>query len=173
MKQLFLTRSFREKVLLLAFVALGAFTWWLGLGQRVRDLSGEWRSLQSEQAAQNVWLENRDAISARSAAAAQLLDPAHTLNGPRLVAELNALAMAAGLSAEVSGLRTETADRFAFHSVQVTFRRVELSALVRFYAELTRRSPYLGLEQLSLATDRGAPGQLNASLRVVAAELVP
>jgi hypothetical protein len=53
--------------------------------------------------------------------------------------------------------------------------RAEFSvgALVRFYTGLVERSPYLGAEQLSLQVDRGTPGQLNVSLRVVAVELAP
>jgi hypothetical protein len=53
----------------------------------------------------------------------------------------------------------------------VSFRRADLGALVRFYEALSARSPYVGLEQMTLTVDRGAPGQLNATFRVVAAEL--
>jgi hypothetical protein len=71
----------------------------------------------------------------------------------------------------VSGQRTERTTQFAFHSAQVNFRRVELAALVRFYEDVAKRSPYVGLEQVSITVDRGAPGTLNATFRVVAAEL--
>ena len=95
------------------------------------------------------------------------------LNGTRLVGELNTLATQAGLNAEVSGQRTERTSQFAFHSAQVSFRRVPIASLVRFYEALTQRSPYLGLEQVALTLDRGSPGMINATFRVVAAELEP
>jgi hypothetical protein len=173
MKRFFLSRSGREQGLLLAFAALLAVTWLLGAIGRARVAGENWRLIRAEKTTQQLWLDREAAIMARAAEAVQQLDPAKTLNGARLVAELNAMANAAGLSAEVSGLRTETAGRFAFHAVQVSFRRVELGALVRFYTELVQRSPYLGAEQLSLQVDRGTPGQLNVTLRVVAAELAP
>jgi hypothetical protein len=131
----------------------------------------EQRSLRAEHEIQQMWLANREAIEAHAAEAVHQLDPAQTLNGTRLVGEINALATQAGLSAEVSGQRTERTTQFSFHTAQVSFRRVELGALVRFYEALAARSPYVGLEQMTLTVDRGAPGQLNASFRVVAAEL--
>lgn len=173
MRRFFLSRTGREQGLMLAFAALAAVAWALGAADRAKIRSQDWRLSRAESEAQQLWLDREAVITARAVAATQQLDPAKTLNGPRLVAELNTLATAAGLSAEVTGLRTEMAGRFAFHAVQVSFRRVELAALVRFYAELAQRSPYLGLEQVSLAVDRGNPGQLNVTLRVVAAELTP
>ncbi len=173
MKRFFLSRTPREQALMLAFAALAAGAWLLSVTSRAKTLAQDWRLVRADYTAQQLWLDHEGAITTRAAAATQQLDPAMTLNGPRLVAELNALATAAGLSAEVSGLRTDTAGRFVFHAAQVNFRRVELSALVQFYRELAQRSPYLGLEQASLAADPGAAGTLNVSLRVVAVELVP
>lgn len=173
MKKFFFSRSLREKILLLAFLGIAALAWLLSTTGRARQRWQEWASLRVERETQQVWLNGKAAIEARAAKAVQQLEPGKTLNGTRLVGELNNLAMQAGLSAEVSGQRTERTTQFAFHSAQVSFRRVELGALVKFYEALSARSPYIGLEQLSLTTDRGAPGMLNASFRVVAAELNP
>lgn len=173
MKRYFLTRSVREQVLLLAFVLLAAATWLAsGIG-RARERWLEHRSLRAGQETQEAWLANRETIAARAAAAVHQLEPARTLNGTRLVGELNALANTAGLAAEVSGQRTERTAQFSFHAAQVSFRRADLGALVRFYEALAARSPYVGIEQMTLTSDRGAPGQVNATFRVVAAELVP
>jgi hypothetical protein len=171
MKRYFLSRSGREKALLLAFAGIAALIWLFSATGRIRVLWQERNSLKAEHETQQTWLANRTAIEARAAAAVHQLDPAQTLNGTRLVGELNALATSAGLSAEVSGQRTERTVQFAFHSAQVSFRRADLGSLVRFYEALSARSPYVGLEQMTLTVDRGAPGQLNATFRVVAAEL--
>lgn len=173
MKRRFLRCSPREQLLLTVFALLVAVTWLTGVQQRGRSRLHDWRSLEAEFAAQQLWLDEAPAITARAEAAAHRLEPARTLNGPRLVAELNTLAQSAGLAAEVAGLRTEPADRFSFHAVQVSFRRVELAGLVRFYSAVSDRSPYLGVDQMSLAPDRGNPGLLNASFRIVAPELAP
>lgn len=171
MKRYFFTRTLREKALLTAFVALVALAWLFGALGRTRARWQEWSSLRIAGKEQQLWLGNRADIEARATKATAQLDPAKTLNGTRLVAEMSGLASQAGLTAEVTGQRTERTTQFAFHSAQVSFRRVDLAALLRFYEALSQRSPYVGLEQVSLAADRGAPGTLNATFRVTAAEL--
>ena len=171
MKTFFLSRVLREKVLLLTFSALALAIWagqLLGRGGKLWD---DWRTTRAEFAAQKIWLQNGPAIDAKAAATTKSLDPAKTLNATKLVGELNTLASAAGLNADISAQRTERTSQFAFHTVQVNFRRADLAALLRFYRDLSRRSPYIGLEQFSLAADRGSPGLLNASLRISSAEL--
>lgn len=171
MKKFFLRRAPREKFLLLVFTGL-ALLIWLGRGVgRGRALWSGLRTARAELAAQQIWLENRAGIEKRAAAAAQSLDPAKTINATRLVGELNGLVSQAGLSADIGSQRTERTDRFAFHSVQLNVRRADLAALLKFYAALSQRSPYIGLEQFTLAVERDKPGQLNASFRVVSVEL--
>lgn len=171
MKRYFFTRSMREKALLVAFVSMAALAWLISAFGRSRVMAQEWRSTQVAGEEQRQWLSNQADIEAKAAAATAQLDPARTLNGARLIGELNSLAGHAGLSPEVSGQRTERTTQFAFHSAQISFRRAEIGPLVRFYEEISQRSPYIGLEQVSLAVDRGAPGTVNATFRVVAAEL--
>jgi hypothetical protein len=173
MKAFFLGRALREKILLLAFTLL-ALLIWLGRGLgRGRALWDDLRATRAELAAQQVWLGNRVAIETRAAGAIKSLDPAKTINATRLLGELNTLAVQAGLNADIGAQRTERTSQFAFHSVQVNVRRADLAALLKLYTELSRRSPYIALEQCTLAVDRANPGQLNASFRVVAVELGP
>lgn len=173
MKQFFLSRALREKILLVAFAALALLIWAGGLLNRGQKRAAEWRTVRTELATQQMWLANREAIDANAAAATKSLDPAKTLNGTRLVGELNAIAAGAGLAADINSQRSERTSQFAFHTVQINFRRADLSALLKFYGELAQRSPYIGLEQFSLTIDRASPGQLNASFRAVSAELGP
>ena len=171
MKKFFHRRAPREKILLLLFTWL-ALVLWLGRGVgRSRALWSGLHAVRAELAAQRVWLGNRDGIEARAAGAGQSLDPAKTINATRLVGELTAMASSAGLNADIGSQRTERTSQFAFHSVQVNVRRADLAALLKFYTELSRRAPYLGLEQCTLAADRANPGALNASFRVVSVEL--
>jgi len=167
----FIKRALREKVLLLAFVLLALVIWTGRSWNRSQLLWQDWRRAETELSTQQVWLNNAPAIDAAALAATQSLDPAKTLNATRLVGELNALASQAGLTADISAQRTENTSQFAFHAVQVTFRRTDLPALLKFYRELSKRAPYIGLEQFSLTTDRTNAGQLNSSFGVVSVEL--
>jgi hypothetical protein len=171
MKRFFLTRSLREKTLLVAFVALVTIVWLISASGRTRTRLAEWRSLRTAAEEQKLWLGNRAEIEARAAKATAQLDPAKTLNGTRLVAEMSSLAAQAGLTAEVAGQRSERTTQFSFHSAQVSFRRAEMGALVKFYEALSHRSPYVGLEKVRLGTDRSAPGTVTATFDVTAAEL--
>ena len=58
------------------------------------------------------------------------------------------------------------------HTVQFNLQKSDWDTLKRFYLELTKRSPYIGIEQFSLTADRASPAQLNASLRVSSVEIV-
>jgi hypothetical protein len=171
MKRYFLTRSMREKALLVAFVSLASLAWLLSAFGRSRVMVQDARSVAAEAEETKLWLGNQAAIEAQAASATAQLDAARTLNGARLIGELNALAGQAGLAPEVGGQRSERTTQFSFHTAQVSFRRADIASLVRFYEDISRRSPYIGLEQVSLAIDRGAPGTVNATFRVVATEL--
>jgi hypothetical protein len=174
MKRVFLNRVLREKVLLTVFVTLAATIWGMSTAQRARVAGIDWRTVRADQAAQMRWLERADDIAAQAVKATRNLDPAKTLNVTRLVGEVSNLATQAGLAADIGAQRTKLGtDRFAFNVVQVNFRGAELPALLRFYAALNRRAPYLALEQCSVAVDRAHPGQLNVSLQVVSVELSP
>jgi hypothetical protein len=167
----FLSRLPREKGLMLAFALLAVLTVGSHVLGRSRALWTDWRSARADAATQQVWLEHADAIAARSVEATHRLEPAKTLNATRLVGELSTLAAQSGVTADIGSQRTERTDQFAFNTVQVNLRRVDLAALLRFYSALAARTPYIALEQFSVATERAAPGQLNVSLRVVSVEL--
>ena len=171
MKQLFMGRLFREKILLLGFALLVLATWGVSVGGRAKLCWSEARGLMAERTRQDVWLSNAATITTKAKAATQILDIQSTLTATQLVGELNRIAAQVGLAADINAQSTQRTDRFAFNIVQVGFRRVDLGALLRFYEELAKRSPYIALEQFSLTTDRAAPGLLNASFRAVAVEL--
>lgn len=171
MKTFFLGRVFREKVLLLGFGVLALVVWGASLTGRASRFWTEWRGLAAERASQQVWLDNRTGIEAKAKAATQRLDSKRTLDATKLVGELSKFATQAGLTADISGQSTQRTDKFAFNTVQVGFRRADMGALIKFYQEVSQRSPYIALEQFSLTVDRATPGQLSASFRAVSVEL--
>jgi hypothetical protein len=168
-KSYFLGRTLRERLLLLIF-ALIALGWWapVVLGRLVA-LQRDLREYGIESATQQMWLSHRAEIEARAAAAGRTLDPGKTLDASQAFAELSRMA---GPTAEISAQRTDRAEQFALHNVQVSIRRVELKALVAFYTQLNERAPYLGIDQCAISLDRANPGLVNAVFRIYSIEAV-
>lgn len=171
-KAWFFGRLFREKILVFAFVLLGALIWLSSASDRLTKNLRTFRSAETALATQQIWLDNRAAIEEAAKAAVQNLDPTKTYNSTFLVAEILGIAGRAGLTVNTEPPRTQRSPQFAIHTVQVTTRRAELASLLRFYQELASRAPYLGLEQVTLQGDRTNPGMINATLQVASVELV-
>jgi hypothetical protein len=172
MKAYFLSRLLREKILLLAFTLLGAAIWLSGVGERVAAQVRSIRVTSTDLDVQERWLLQRERIEKESTLAVEHLDPSRSFDGVRLQGELNTLARSAGLSNyDVSDSRTVRSNQFAVHSVQFSARNADMAALIAFYQLLAQRSPYLGLEQFSLASNRANPSQLSASWRVTSVEI--
>lgn len=172
MKAYFLSRLLREKILLLAFVLIGAAIWLSGVSERFSAQLRAIRTTTTDLDVQQRWLLQRERIEKEAALAIEHLDPSKTFDNVRLQSELNALARSAGLSNyDVSDSRTVRTSQFAVHSVQFSARNAEMGALIRFYQALAQRAPYLGLEQFALASNRTNPAQLTASWRVTSVEI--
>jgi len=172
LKAFFLGRLLREKLLLVTIAVLGALTVLSNFSGRA---ARSWRAQHAAAVAlaeQAQWLANRAGIETGAGRAVTNLDPARTLDDTRLVGELNALARAQGLRFTSDTPRTERSGQFAVHTVQFNLLKMDWEALKRFYLELTKRSPYIGIEQCSLQAERANPGVLNASLRVSSVEIV-
>ncbi len=172
LKAYFLSRLLREKLLLVTIMLLAALTLLSNFSGRV---ARAWRAARTASVAladEQQWLANRVAIEASAGQAVKNLDPAKTLDDTQLVGELNALAKAQGLKFTSDTPRTERTGQFAVHSVQFNLLKMDWESLKRFYLELTKRSPYISLEQFSLQAERTNPGLLNASLKVSSVEIV-
>jgi hypothetical protein len=172
LKTFFLTRLLREKLLLVTIAALIAVTALLSFSTRAGVFWRKQRATTVGLAEQQQWLQNRKAIEQGAEAAVKNLDPARTLDDTRLVGELNALARNQGLKSTNDTPQTVSTGQFAMHTVQFNLVKCDWESLKRFYLELTKRSPYIGIEQFTLQADRANPSQLNASLRVSSVEVV-
>jgi hypothetical protein len=49
--------------------------------------------------------------------------------------------------------------------------KVDWASLKQFYLALSKRSPYIGIEQFSLQVDRANPTVLNASFQISSVEI--
>ena len=171
-KAFFLSRLLREKLLLVTIAVLGVLMLLSNFGGRV---ARSWRAQHATTMAlaeQQQWLANRATIEEGARRAGQNLDPTRTLDDTRLIGELNALARAQGLRFASESPRTERSGQFAVHTVQFNLLKMDWEALKRFYLELTKRSPYISIEQFTLQSERANPAVLNASLKVSSVEIV-
>ncbi len=170
-KAWFLGRLLREKVLVLAFVLLGALIW---LSSATDSLSANLRTARAAQAeldTQALWLSNRESIEQMASEAARHLEPSKTYDATALVSAVQNMARNAGLPVNIDAPRTGRSAQFAIHTVKATTRRAELAAVLRFYQELSSRAPYLGLKEISVQGDRSAPGMVNVSFDISSVEL--
>lgn len=172
LKTFFLGRLLREKLLLVIIVVLVALTFLSKFSGRVAVAWRTQRATGVMLADQAQWLAKRASIEASAGQAVKNLDPAKTLDDTQLVGELNALARAQGVRFTSDTPRTERTGQFAMHTVQFNLLKMDWDSLKRFYVELTKRSPYIGIEQFSLQSERANPALLNASLRVSSVEIV-
>jgi hypothetical protein len=174
MKAFFLSRLLREKVLLTALLALAAAVWLVSAARRSRQLWFDWRGTSAVLTTQRQWLDNRASIEAAATQAVAHLDPTRTFSSTRLLGELSTIGDQVGVRSNVSSeiLGTERTNQFAVNTVQFAVRNVDLAALLSLYDELDKRSPYVGIEQFSLAINPANPRLLSATLRVSSVEIV-
>jgi hypothetical protein len=164
----FLQRVLREKLLLVAFVAIGAAIWISSFSGRMGSFWDTMSRTTTQLEDQQKWLNDRLKIDAAAQKAAEQLDRAKTLDGTNLFLAVRQLAADAGLTG--TGFRGEAGpqrssnERFSFNTLNVTITLNEANApknweaVKKFYISLQQRSPYIVIDQLVLQP----PGQRNA-----------
>jgi hypothetical protein len=173
MKAFFLSRLLREKIALVGLIALAAAMWIFSVFGRGRLFSRDFSLTTTELTEQKHWLHERARIEREAKSAVEHLDPSRTFDKVRLQAELDAIARSVGLSKDTSIDDTQTSPgpQFSLNSVRFVIRNAEWPTLERFYNELTKRAPYIGIEEFSMLSNRANQSQLTASLRVSSVEI--
>ncbi|ATC64576.1 hypothetical protein CMV30_11770 [Nibricoccus aquaticus] len=162
MKAFFLSRALREKVLLVALIVGAAAMWLSGAGKRAGKFWREVSATSLDLKEQEVVLGQKDLIEERAHAAIARLDPSRTYDPVRLQSEINTIANAAGVAskATISGSPSDKAGQFSVHTVQVVIRNADYDALTKFYTELQKRSPYMGIVSFDLFSTSAANGHV-------------
>ncbi|MSU25203.1 MAG: hypothetical protein EXS32_15460 [Opitutus sp.] len=174
LRAFFLGRLLREKLLLVAFMAIAVVLWLSSFSARTGQFWKAQRRATADLAEQTRWLANGPAIEAAAKKTASRLNPALTLDGPRLLAAIGTMAAEAGLKNTTSGGGTpppQTNGQFSIHTLDYTVNRASFAALGKFYEALQQRSPYIGIEQFGLRADAANNAQLNLQLRVSSVEV--
>ena len=173
MRHLFLRRPRAERVLTAVALAVAALLW---ADSAQRRLSESWAAhdkARAERAIQSEWLARAEGIEAAAAKAKEGLDAGKGLDAAKLVAMTAELAAEAGLAVNTEPPKTQRSGPFAVHTVQLSARRTDLAALVRFYRLVKPRAPYLAIGGVSIQADRAASGVVSARLQLTAVELAP
>lgn len=172
----FLSRLLREKILLVAFAALGVGIWVSSLSTRIGQFRTAANTATAELENQAMWIGSRASIEAAAAQAAAQLDPARTLDSNALYAEVTNLINAAGIPANSlvnpQNRPDVTSGQFAIHTLDFTVNNVEWGPLKTFYASVLARAPYIGVSSFDLRP-RVNTSQHQLVLRVSAIENAP
>lgn len=151
MKTFFLSRLFREKALLLGLVLFLAVTWLSSAIGRTAKFGRAFRLTSSELALQQEWIDKQSSIEAEARASIEHLDPAKTYDGVRLQSEITAIASRTGVTNySVDNVQSDRTSQFTKHWLQLQIRNAEYATLVKFYLELSKQAPYIGIEQFKL-----------------------
>lgn len=172
LRAFFLARHLREKLLLAGIVVIAAAVWFSSLSSRTGRFIRVARATSSTLDDQARWLSRRPAIEASAQAAASRLDPVRTLDTTRLLAEVSAIATEAGLKNTTSGeSKDASSGQFSVHTLQFNVTKTDWGTLKQFYLALSKRSPYIGIEQFSVQVDRANPALLNANFQISSVEV--
>ena len=172
MKSLYLSRSFREKAMVLLMLAVALVIWASMFSERFGQLMADRGRINRIHAEFSVYLDNREIITQRAQEGIQNLDPRRTLDGTRLWGEIAALARRHGLRPSVDSPRTEPGEVFSYHTLVLSVSEADLESLISFTGELQARAPYMDLENV-IITARSNPMLLDARYRISSVELNP
>lgn len=162
-RALFLRRALREKVLVVAFAAIGMLIWASNFGDRSGRFWRQQRTTTVALAEQEQYLRDRPRIEEAARKAAAQLEPAKTLDGTRLFTTIQQLASEAGLGRnlrEDPPSPPETNGQLAVNNLRFQITNAEWEPLKKFYFALHQRSPYIALVQAQLVPNRANPGQV-------------
>jgi hypothetical protein len=173
LRAFFLARLLREKVLLTGFVVMVAAVWLSSIAGRAGRFVREVRATTAGLNEQQLWLSNRKSIEAQAQASASRLDAVKTLDATRLLAEVSAIASEAGLNkgTTTGEPKDVSSGQLSVHTLQFNVTKVDWATLKQFYLELSKRSPYIGIEQYSMQVDRANPALLNANFQISSVEI--
>ena len=172
MKSFFLTRVLREKLLLLGLVLIAALMWLSSTATRATAFIREYKTTTATLAAQQRTLDSRARVESRAAAAIHQLDPASTFDATRLQSELDSIAKTAGIAnSTISDSRTEKTPQISMNTASIRLTNTDYASLVKFYEELKKRAPYIGIDTLTLQSAPANVNQLTASIKVTSVEI--
>jgi hypothetical protein len=174
----FLGCQLREKLLVVVFLAIGVLIWLSNFSRRATLFWHDQRRTTADLADQAQWISHSAEIDALAQKAAARFDASRTLDGTRLLEAVQKIAADLGLRNTTSGGLTNPPGngQFALHTLDYNVRLADpdaqknWDALKAFYGALQKRSPYIGIEQFTLAPEANK-AQLRLLVKVSSVEV--
>jgi FAD/FMN-containing dehydrogenase len=163
-RPVFLTRSRREKVLFAVFLLAIALVWFGTVSGRLGATLRDGRLARDDVREQQRWFDNREAIEASYQRALASLDPAQIPPRAEVLARIQALSTQYGLNPRIDPPSSQRRDRLTFHTVNVSFDRVDYGKLAEFQRAAAAALPSVNLKTIRVTTASRAGGGLNARL---------
>jgi hypothetical protein len=173
LKAFYMGRHIREKILLAGWFVVVAAVWLSSYFGRTTHFYRSVVQTNFILKDQAHWLSNRASIEAQAQAAAGKLDAVRTLDATRLLAEVSAIAADSGLVKNTTSGESKDSPigQFSVHTMQFNVTKVDWLSLKQFYLSLSKRSPYIGIEQFSMQVDRANPSLLSANFQISSVEI--
>lgn len=172
-RPLFLARTRREKVLFAAFIAAIVLVWAGSLPGRFGDTLRDLTLARESIARQNVWFDGRERIEADYTRALESLNPDLFPPRQQAVAQLESHARQVGLTKlNIDPSKSTRSDRLTFHTINVSFDRVNFTKVAEFQRAVAAALPSVNLKSIVLSAPSRAPGaaEINARLTYEAIE---
>lgn len=174
LRAFFLSRLFREKLLLVGFLGLAVVMWASALSSRGSQFWRAQNATTEQLKMQDFWLGRKDDIEATTRAAAAEMDPSKTLDATSLSVAVRQIAADAGIAGKINTSNVSTAmstGQFSINTMRVNLiNGVDWPQFRTFYQRLQERAPYLAITDMTLQPMRGNPAQITATLNVASFE---
>jgi hypothetical protein len=170
----FLTRLLREKLLLVAFMAVAVLIWISGFSTRAGLFWRVQRTTTTELKLQDEWLRNENRIIEAGKQATAQFEASKTLNGNRLFVRVQQLAREAGLGRTTTsqGLGAPvTNGQFSVNTLNFQITQADWEATKKFYLLLSQNAPYIVVDQILIKPSPANPQQLTLMMRVKSFEI--
>ncbi len=172
-QKFFKKRSLREKMLLLAFLGV---TLLVVVSLSLDATSNSWKAIQKSRQTlnyQSFWLKNQKSIQDQLEMALQSVNPEKTYTASKLIEFLDNQSRIIGLNYELSSPRTESADLFKIHSVNIMVRGASMKQLLDLDDKIQILFPNVILNSVLINSSRSNPALLDARVVVNSIELDP
>ncbi len=147
------------------------FIWLNSQIEQYRELNNARSVTRANLAEQALWLEDSENIARRLTEALELVDPARTFSSVQLSGQIDGIARASRLTADIDAVNTREGLIFNDHRVNVRLSRIKLDRLINFTERLAGEAPYITLNRLRLVANRANPEELDAQFEITSFEL--
>lgn len=163
--------SFREKVLLLAFLWVLVVLMADSVLGSLRSEFRVWRSHQPVLAFQKQRLKEKPAIDDALAATRARYDASRTRNSAELAGHIDLLMTKSGFRPRTFTTREQEGDVFNLYDMRVSVDRVELSNILDFEAMIRQEAPYINLAAIRISADSARPDRVDVVMEISSFEL--